>query len=166
MEIWKTIKDFPNYEISNFGNVKNSIKNKLMTRSIRKNGYCVVKLSNNGISKECKVHRLVAIAFIDNPINLPYINHKDENKTNNHVSNLEWCDSLYNNTYGTRRQRQANKINKPIKQCDMQGNVIREFNSINEAAEKLGILACNISNCLAGRQKSTPRNLYTWKFQA
>ena len=84
MEIWKTIKDFPNYEVSNFGNVKNSIKNKLMTISVRKNGYCVVKLSNNGISKECKVHRLVAIAFIDNPTNLPYINHKDENKTNNH----------------------------------------------------------------------------------
>lgn len=164
MEIWKTIENFPNYEVSNFGNVRNSIKNKLMTISVRKNGYCVVKLSNNGISKECKVHRLVAIAFIDNPTNLPYINHKDENKTNNHVSNLEWCDSLYNNTYGTRCQRQANKINKPIKQCDMQGNVIKEFNSINEAAETLGILACSISNCLAGRQKSTPRNLYTWKF--
>lgn len=135
-----------------------------MTISIRKNGYCVVKLSNNGISKECKVHRLVAIAFIDNPNNLPYINHKDENKTNNHFSNLEWCDSLYNNTYETRCQRQANSIKKPIKQCDMQGNIIKEFSSINEAAEELEILACNISNCLHGKQKSTPRNLYTWKF--
>ena len=163
-EVWKVIEEFPNYEVSNFGNVRNSIKNKLMTISIRKNGYCVVKLSNNEISKECKVHRLVAKAFIDNPNNLPHINHKDENKTNNHISNLEWCDSLYNNTYGTRCQRQAAKISKPIKQCDMQGNVIKEFNSINEAAEKLDISSCNISNCLAGRQKSTPRNLYTWKF--
>lgn len=164
MEIWKRVKGFSNYEVSNFGNVKNSIKNKLMTISIRKNGYCVVKLSNNGISKECRVHRLVAIAFIDNPNNLPYINHKDENKTNNHFSNLEWCDSLYNNTYGTRCQRQANSIKKPIKQCDMQGNIIKEFSSINEAAEELEILACNISNCLHGKQKSTPRNLYTWRF--
>lgn len=164
MEIWKTIENFPNYEVSNFGNVRNSSKNKLMTISIRKNGYCVVKLSFNGISKECKVYRLVAKAFVDNPNNLPYVNHKDENKTNNHVSNLEWCDSLYNNTYGTRCQRQADKIKKPIKQCDMQGNIIKEFNSINKAAKELGILACNISNCLSGKQKSAPRNLYTWKF--
>ena len=60
-----------------------------MTMSTRKNGYCTVKLSNNGISKEYKVHRLVTNAFIDNPNNLPCVNHKDENKTNNHISNLE-----------------------------------------------------------------------------
>lgn len=164
VEIWKGIKNFPNYEISNLGNVRNIKKDKLMTTSIRKNGYCTVKLSYNGISKECKLHRLVAEAFVSNPNHLPFVNHKDENKENNIYTNLEWCDSLYNNTYGTRCIRQANKIKRKIKQCDMQGNVIRFFNSINEAAKKFNILACSISNCLHGRQKSAPRNLYTWKF--
>lgn len=163
-EIWKIIEEFPNYKVSNFGRVKNVRKDKLMTISIRKNGYCVVKLSNNGNSKEYKVHRLVAKAFIPNPKELSSVNHKDENKENNIYSNLEWCDSLYNNTYGTRCKRQSEKIKTSIKQCDMQGNLIKEFNSINEAAEELGILACNISNCLHGKQKSTPRDLYTWKF--
>lgn len=70
-------------------------------------GYCLVKLSNKGKSKEYKVHRLVAIAFIDNPNHYDCINHKDEIKTNNYVDNLEWCDHQYNNTYGTRIQKQS-----------------------------------------------------------
>ena len=146
-EIWKTIEEFPNYKVSNLGRIKNIRKDKLMTISVRKNGYCVVKLSNNGNSKECKVHRLVAKAFIPNPKEFPFgvllyiIIHMELDVKNN-----------------------QKKIKIPIKQCDMQGNIIKEFSSINEAAEELGILACNISNCLHGRQKSTPRNLYTWKF--
>ena len=70
-------------------------------------GYCLVKLSNKGESKECKVHRLVAVAFINNPNHYDCINHKDEIKTNNYVDNLEWCDHQYNNTYGTRIQKQS-----------------------------------------------------------
>ena len=164
MEKWKIIEGFENYEISNLGRVKNINKNKLMTISKRKNGYCTVKLSKNGKAKEYKVHRLVALAFIPNPKQYPHINHKDENKENNSVSNLEWCNNQYNNTYGTRIKKQSDKVKIKVKQCDMQGNIIKEFNSINEAAEELKILACNISNCLHGKQKSTPRNLYTWKF--
>ena len=97
-EIWKIIKEFPNYEVSNLGRIKNIRKDKLMTISVRKNGYCVVKLSDNGTAKECKVHRLVAKAFVPNPNKLFFVNHKDENKENNIYSNLEWCTSLYNNT--------------------------------------------------------------------
>ena len=78
---------------------------------------------------------------------------------------LEWCNHKYNNTYGTRIERQKEKIKKPIIQCDIKGNYINEFDSINDAANSLHILACNISNCLKGRQKSTPRGLYTWKYK-
>jgi len=164
MEEWRIIEEFPQYKVSNLGRVINTRKNKLMAVSIKPNGYCVVKLSKNNIAREQKVHRLVAIAFLPNPNNYDCINHINEDKTDNKVENLEWCNYQYNNTYGTRCFRQANKIKVPIKQCDIQGNIIKEFNSINDAAKTLNILACNISNCLHGKQKSTPRNLYTWKF--
>lgn len=108
-EIWKTIQDFPNYEISSLGNVRNIKKNKLMSIYFRK-GYSLVKLSANGHSKEYKVHRLVAQAFIENPCNYDCINHKDEIKSHNSVDNLEWCDHKYNNTYGSRVQRQRETL--------------------------------------------------------
>lgn len=114
-EEWKPIKGFEGlYEVSNFGNIlslkwRGGSKPKLMTPIIHKNGYCNMALSKNGVIKRCLVHRLVAEAFISNPYNLPQINHKDEIKTNNHVSNLEWCTQAYNNVYGTRLSKIARK---------------------------------------------------------
>lgn len=165
MEEWRIIEEFPQYKVSNLGRVINTKKNKLMTITIRPNGYCTVKLSKNNTARERKVHRLVAIAFIPNPNNYDCINHKNEDKTDNRVENLEWCDHAYNNTYGTRIEKQKERIKKPIIQCDIEGNYINEFDSINDAANFLHILACNISNCLKGRQKSTPKGLYTWKYK-
>jgi hypothetical protein len=102
-------KDIPNYlglyQVSNIGNVINVKKNKLMSKTLHRE-YLVVKLSKNNIGKQYKIHRLVGLLFVDNPDNKPFINHKDEIKTNNIDNNLEWCDSQYNNTYGTRIQRQ------------------------------------------------------------
>lgn len=129
------------------------------------NRYCWVKLSRDNIPKNIRIHRLVAQLFIPNPNNYSCINHKDENTSNNSVDNLEWCDHQYNNTYGTRIDRQKEKIKIPVIQCDINGNYINEFESINDAANSLNILACSISNCLKGRQKSTPRDLYTWKYK-
>lgn len=110
MEEWKTIEEFPQYKVSNLGRVVNIKKNKLMTITIRPNGYCVVKLSKNNIARERKVHRLVAIAFILNPNNYDCVNHKNEDKTDNRVENLEWCDHQYNNTYGNRIQKQSQSL--------------------------------------------------------
>lgn len=119
MEIWKSIDGYNGlYEVSTFGNVKRvSHKTKLKNGAIRtfneklkkqgtdKDGYKTVMLYIGRNKKLFKVHRLVALAFIDNPNNLPMINHKDENKANNNINNLEWCDVLYNNNYGTRNKR-------------------------------------------------------------
>lgn len=101
MEIWKDIKGYEGkYQVSNLGNVKSSwmwtgdkyIKREKILRNILyKNGYLYVSLSKDGKVKRFKVNRLVAEAFIDNPYNLPITNHKDGDKTNNCVSNLEWC---------------------------------------------------------------------------
>ena len=98
-EIWKIISDYPNYKVSNLGRVINIKKNKLMTLT-KYNNYYWVKLSNNNHAKSIKVHRLVAQIFIINPDNLPCVNHRDEDTSNNRVDNLEWCNHEYNNTYG------------------------------------------------------------------
>lgn len=103
------------YQVSNLGRIKaldriiahakgfgnRVIKGTIMSLSIPSKGYITITLSKNGKKKWCRPHQLVAKVFIPNPLNLPEINHKDENKLNNHVDNLEWCTRLYNIRYGT-----------------------------------------------------------------
>lgn len=109
MEYWKEIPGYEGlYEVSNKGNVRNVRRNKLLRLSKTNYGYIRVVLSKNRIKTLLSVHRLVAQAFLPNPDNLPMINHKDEDKTNNNVTNLEWCDAKYNNNYGTARIRSRN----------------------------------------------------------
>ena len=106
---WRIIEGYPNYSVSNTGIIINTKKNKMMSIYIRK-GYCHVKLSTHNKAAQKKVHRLVAEAFIPNPNNYDCINHKDENPLNNNVENLEWCNHSYNNTYGTRIERQSKSL--------------------------------------------------------
>lgn len=106
---WRIIEGYPNYSVSNTGIIINTKKNKMMSIYIRK-GYCHIKLSTHNKAAQKKVHRLVAEAFIPNPNNYDCINHKDENPLNNNVENLEWCNHSYNNTYGTRIERQSKSL--------------------------------------------------------
>lgn len=99
MEIWKTITDYPNYQVSNYGNVKNIRFNRILKCTITPYGYKVCSLGKNKFYKPYFVHRLVASAFVDNPNNYPCVNHKDENKLNNNSNNLEWCTQTYNHNY-------------------------------------------------------------------
>ena len=116
MEEWRDIKGYEGlYQVSNEGRIKSLerianrsdgkveiLKEKIRKLTKDKDGYLCVPLVKELKRKFCKVHRLVAKAFIDNPDNLPEINHKDECKSNNSVENLEWCDRKYNTNYGTR----------------------------------------------------------------
>lgn len=117
-EVWKDIQGYEGlYQVSNLGRVRHlpyTIKwgGKLEHRPLKEmnqhknsNGYCIVILSKNSKSKKFLVHRLIAQAFIPNPDNLPEVNHIDEDKSNNKVNNLEWCDRKYNVNYGTRTER-------------------------------------------------------------
>ena len=163
------------YQISNLGRVKslyvinNKTKSivhreKILKQSIRTNYYGIT-LSKNGIHKNFTVHRLVAEAFIPNPDNLPEVNHKDENKLNNEVSNLEWCDKKYNMNYGegakkSKAQARLNMINnsKPV-QCVETGVIYPSA----AAVEKLtGIPACSISSARTGHYKTAGG--YHWKY--
>lgn len=100
------------YEVSNKGNVRNVRRNKLLKLSKNRYGYIQVYLYKNGIRTGLKVHRLVAQAFIENPDNLPEVNHKNEDKIDNRVENLEFCDHKYNVNYGHRTE---NAINTRVK---------------------------------------------------
>lgn len=116
-EIWRDIKGYEGlYKVSNYGRIKSlerkdclgrSKKEKILKLSEDKDGYLLITLHKNKKVKTFKVHRLVAETFVPNPNNYPIINHKDENKINNHVSNLEWCTVKYNNNYGTRNERSS-----------------------------------------------------------
>lgn len=106
IEEWKIIEDFPEYEVSSFGRIKRS--NKFLTPTKKSDGYFKINLRLNKVPKTVYVHRIVAKAFVENPNNYNCVNHKDENKANNNADNLEWCDTYYNNIYGTKTLRQAN----------------------------------------------------------
>jgi hypothetical protein len=175
-EIWKDCKHYEGlYEVSNLGRVRsldryvaNSGKSERLTKGriisqhSGSSGYLQVGLSKNGKTKYELVHRLVALAFLENPENLPQVNHKDECKTNNEVSNLEWCDRKYNLNYGTVKQRISTKHTKRINQYDLEGNYIATYSSQQEAAKQTGISNASVHYCCTGKTKQAGG--YIWQF--
>ena len=162
-EIYKDIQGYEGkYQISNLGNVYSLITNKILKPRLTLDGYYQVDLYKNGVKKHLYVHRLVAQSFLDNPKNYKIVNHKDENSTNNIVSNLEWCNSTYNNNYGNckRKISEANSIK--INQYDMDGNFIKQWNSMKEASETLKLSRGNICLCCEGIRNKTGG--YRWRY--
>lgn len=175
-EIWKEIKDYTNYYVSNKGNILNiyekaikrnskekGIAFRILKPTIDSNGYCCICLYKNNVSKIFKVHRLVAEAFIKNPKNLPQINHKDENKLNNKVENLEWCNSFYNNNYGSRTKKVAKKLSAPVLCCDINGNVIKKYKSIQSVKED-GYNPSKVCGVCKQRYGRKTHKGYIWKY--
>lgn len=155
-ETWKQIKGFPDYEVSTFGNIKNVKTGKMLKLIVRnKNkGYLAVKLFNNGKSKYLYVHVLVAKTFLPDTERNPdgtlmnghhQINHRDENKRNNNLLNLEWCDSRYNLTYSDTFRKLQKKI-----QCIETGVA---YESTYEAEKKLNLRKDSISNQISPKHR-------------
>ena len=110
MEIWKDVLGYEGYyEVSNMGRVRNAQTNRVLSPGISQ-GYYYVALYCHGQRHNKQVHRLVAEAFLDNPENHPIINHKNEIRNDNVVSNLEWCSYSYNNTYGGVSMRKSESL--------------------------------------------------------
>lgn len=164
-EIWKDIEGYEGlYQVSNLGRVRNK-HNKILRYRISNCGYYRYALCKDGKYKYLSIHRLVAEAFIPNPDNLPCVNHKDENKKNNFVDNLEWCTSAYNNIYGTRRKRMAVKLYKPVFQYTLDGEFIKEWNSLKEINETLGFYYQSIGKVCKGLKGYKTAYGYVWRFK-
>ena len=159
-------KDVPGYEglyqVSNLGRVKSlhDGKEKIRKPCIDPSGYYYVILCKKGIKTKYSLHRLVALVFIPNPNNYPEVNHKDENKANNQVDNLEWCTRQYNANYGTARKRRREKIRKPIL-CYKGAVIIKKYDAIIDV-EKDGYNVGGVSRCLHNKRKSYKG--LTWTF--
>ena len=167
MEAWKDVVGYEGkYQVSNKGRIRSLptksktkyFSGKVLSMAVDSIGYMVVTLSR----RTYKVHRLVAFAFIDNPNNYPCVNHKDENKTNNNIENLEWCTYEYNCNYGTRNKRISQNEGRKIIQYDLTGNEIRQWKSIADAARCFGVARTTICGCCAGRQHTSCG--YVWRY--
>lgn len=169
VEIWRDIEGYEGlYQVSSLGRVKlldyrHTGKERIM-KVRRNNGYLIVGLCRDGKQKTFKVHRLVATAFISNPENLPQINHKDEDKTNNIVENLEWCSAKYNCNYGIHNKKisemQTNHPNKSKKVLCIETGKI--YPSTRQVERDLGFNNGYISRCCLGEYKSAYG--YTWRY--
>lgn len=158
-EIWKQIDD--RYSVSNLGRVKSNYANKerILKPFPNHDGYLKVDIRHGDYRKSESVHKLVAQAFIPNPDNLDQVNHKDEDKTNNCVDNLEWCDIKYNCNYGTRNERKGLNCQKNIFSVDIDGN-INEYKSVKDAGEILNLEKTAISKVLSGKANTAGEKLW------
>ena len=175
LEIWKTAiykgEIYEGlYKVSNLGrilslNYHQTGKADLMTPVEMPNGYLQVTLCKNKEYKKCYVHRLVAETFLSNPENLPQVNHKDEDKTNNFVflnedgsvdkekSNIEWKSPKGNCNHGTRNERSAKARSKRVLQLSLDGELIREWESTRECGRN-GFSQSHVSACCRGEEKT------------
>lgn len=183
-EIWKPIKGYEGlYEVSNLGRVKR-LPYKTVGRTIGrrkefirhsnggvlkgticKNGYWRVTLTKNAKNRYYHIHRLVATAFIPNPNNFPFINHRDQIRTNNLVDNLEWCTCKYNNSYGDAIERarvtRNAKNDYPVKMLSKTGEYIKTFPSIRDAAKEFGVAWETIRRAIRKERKTACG--YVWE---
>lgn len=200
-EIWNDIIGYEGlYKVSNLGFIKSLSRSvtgrdfkvkkynneRILKPSPYSNGYLGITLCKNGISKQFILHRIIAIHFIPNPKNFSEINHKDENKTNNCINNLEWCSHKYNANYGTKIKRTIesfkkngsvsgknnsmfgrkgadNPKSKPVIQLTLLGKKISEYPSIRIASKKKNVNPASI--CAVCKGKLMTCGGFKWKYK-
>ena len=153
MEYWKAVPGYGNkYEVSSLGAVRNKNTKQVKTQNIDKHGYARANLKNGRNAEHKFIHRLVAIAFIDNPHNKPQVNHIDGNKLNNSIDNLEWATGSENMIHAVEN---GLAIYKPVIGVNKITKERSSFNSVRSAAAKTKESLTGIYACLNGKQHST-----------
>lgn len=175
IEVWKDVVGYEGlYEVSNLGKVRSlnrqyirsdgkreTVKGRILKPYTNKYGYAVVQLSDHGKATLFRIHRLVALAFIDNPYNKEQVNHINENKLDNRAENLEWVTCKENINHGTAPKRRAITRGKPVIRTDKDGNE-KWFPSICEAARQSDAVFQCVSKCCLGFLKQ--HKGYKWQF--
>ena len=172
METWKNIKGYEGlYQVSNMGRVKSlerknclgrTIKERILKPAMDRGGYLQVGLCAGGKKKTLKVHRLVCEAFHDNPENKPDANHINENKTDNRACNLEWSTRRENLNHGTRNERSAKALSKPICQYTLDEKIVKTWASLTEVKRQTGFGQSHISEVANGNRKTAYG--FIWKY--
>ena len=162
--MWKTIiinGNDTNYECNESGEIRNKKSKKILKGNLKKNGYLEYELYIDNIGVFVLGHRIIAQTFLINPYNFPQVNHKNGDKRDNRVENLEWCDSSYNNSHAYKNNLNSNdSIKVSIYQLDKEFNIICVYKSISEAKEKTGI--ANINKVLSGERQTAGG--YYWQY--
>ena len=163
-ETWLPIRGFEDsYLISDLGNIWSLRRHRLLRVRKSTRGYGQVNLCKEGRMVTQRVHRLVASHFLPNPLSLPEINHLNENKLDNRVENLEWCDRSRNVNFGERTEKQKAKVSIPVVQFSISGDQIAAYPSIRQAARELKLNRHAISECCRGKRKTLGG--YKWKYK-
>ena len=172
MEEWRDITGYEGkYQVSNLGRVKSlnyrrTGKDKVLKQLKNPQGYLAATLYRDGKSKKFLIHRLVAQAFLPNLDELPEINHKDENKKNNCVDNLEWCTSKYNKNYGGHTERRILTLKSNGKHCKKVKCIETQqvFSSCREASLWCNVTPQSLYCALKGRNRTTRAGGYHWEY--
>jgi len=175
-EIWKPINQYEGlYEVSNLGNVrsldkiaftkagwKRAYKGRMIKPKKHNGGYSTIILHRDGKTQTRTIHRLVAEAFLPNPNNYPEVNHIDENKTNNAVSNLEWCTRIQNQHHGTAIERSNLKQRIPFYQIDHEGHIVKRWDGFKVLQRDGQFQRCEVSKCCRGLRDTYKG--YRWEY--
>lgn len=165
MEEWKVIVDYPNYEVSSLGRIK-AIRGSRFTYVDNRGRYSSVTLKQEGKRRILNTHRIVAIAFIPNPLNLPMVNHKDGNRYNNQADNLEWVTASQNmkHAYLTGLCPKPPKYTgRHVIQFSLEGVELQEFINVEAAANTVKGIGSNISKCCRGKRNKHAG--YRWAYK-
>lgn len=159
---WREVKEYSNYEVNQLGEIRHKKRQKILKPRDNNGGYQYVNFKINGKNTNFAVHRIVANAFIPNPNGYTEVNHKDYNKKNNCVDNLEWVSSSQNKQHSYLKQENKKTRGKAVNQYTKEGIFLKTFDSVSDAAKELGCCVAAISNCCLGRTKTSQG--FRWSF--
>lgn len=159
---WKDIAGYEGYQAHPDGMIRNKKTGRVL-KCLNNGRYLYADLKG----KNVLIHRIIATTFLENPDNLPCVNHKNQNKMDNRASNLEFCTQQYNAHYSKvwvkANEGAIEKCSKPVLQFTKDGELINEYYSVREASRQTGIFSGSICNCCNGKSKSAGN--YTWKYK-